>query len=86
MEKEEILKIVIDVVALELNIEDKSRIKPETNFKDDLGADSLALMELVMAIEEKFVIESIPDEIVNGMLTVQDVADGIYEILKKKEE
>ncbi len=47
-------------------------VKLETSFIDDLGADSLDSIELVMALEEKFNIE-IPDEDAEGMNTVDDV-------------
>lgn len=51
-------------------------VKPETSFVDDLGADSLDSIELVMALEEKFDIE-IPDEDSEGMNTVKDVVKYI---------
>ena len=47
-------------------------VKSETSFIEDLGADSLDTIELVMALEEKFNIE-IPDEDAEGMNTVDDV-------------
>ena len=47
-------------------------IKPESTFKEDLGADSLSLVELVMAIEEKLNI-SVPDEDAEKFIRVQDV-------------
>lgn len=51
---------------------DPDRVKPEASFIDDLGADSLDIVELVMAMEEEFDIE-IPDEDAEKLKTVQDV-------------
>ena len=51
-------------------------IKPESKFVDDLGADSLDLVELIMAFEDKFGIE-ISDEEAEKMITVKDVVDYI---------
>jgi acyl carrier protein len=51
-------------------------VKPEANFVDDLGADSLDTVELVMALEENFDIE-IPDEDAENLLTVQAAIDYI---------
>ncbi len=51
---------------------DSERVKPEASFIDDLGADSLDIVELVMAMEEEFDIE-IPDEDAEKLRTVQDV-------------
>jgi acyl carrier protein len=55
-------------------------IKPEANFQNDLGADSLDTVELVMSLEEKFDIE-IPDEDAEGIHTV---ADAVRYIDSKK--
>ena len=51
-------------------------IRPEANFMDDLGADSLDTVELVMAFEEEFDME-IPDEAAEKLFTVQDVIDYV---------
>lgn len=51
-------------------------IKPTSNLVDDLGADSLDTVELVMALEDEFVID-IPDEQVEKMTTVQSIVDYI---------
>ncbi len=51
---------------------DPERVKSEASFIDDLGADSLDIVELVMAMEEEFDIE-IPDEDAEKLRTVQDV-------------
>jgi len=61
------------LVAERLGIDEKD-IKPGASFTEDLGADSLDLVELMMALEEKFGIE-IPDEDARELVTVQDVID-----------
>ena len=55
---------------------DESDIKPESVFIDDLGADSLGLVELVLAFEEAFEID-IPDEDTEKIRSVQDAVDYI---------
>jgi acyl carrier protein len=55
---------------------DPERVKAEASFIDDLGADSLDIVELVMAMEEEFDIE-IPDEDAEKLKTVQDVFNYI---------
>ncbi|MFI3301854.1 MAG: acyl carrier protein [Rikenellaceae bacterium] len=62
---------VIGIVAEHLGFE-QSRITLASNFVDDLGADSLDIVELVMAIEEEYGVE-ISDEDAEKMLTVGDV-------------
>lgn len=65
------------IIAEELNC-DESEITSETNFKEDLGADSLDLFELVMALEEEYDIE-IPAEELTGLETVGSVMDYLKE-------
>ena len=62
---------VKSIIAEQLGV-GEDEIKPESNFIDDLGADSLDIVELVMAMEEEFEIE-IPDEDAEKLRTVQDV-------------
>lgn len=59
------------VVVEQLNV-NEGEVKPESKFVDDLGADSLDVVELVMALEEKFEIE-IPDEEAEKIKPVGDV-------------
>ena len=61
---------------------DEGQIKPESTFIDDLGADSLGLVELVLAFEEAFEID-IPDEDTEKIRTVQDAIDYIEKHAKK---
>ncbi len=64
---------IIDIIANQLGV-DKEMVTPEANIVDDLGADSLDVVELVMALEEAFDKE-IPDEDAEKIRTVQDVFD-----------
>ena len=65
--EQKIRTIIIDQLGV-----DEDEVTPQASFLEDLGADSLDIVELVMALEEEFKIE-IPDEDVEGMRTVQDV-------------
>jgi|TARA_B100000929_G_scaffold242808_1_gene200355 acyl carrier protein len=66
---------VKNIVVEHLGIEE-SKVTPEAKFIDDLGADSLDTVELVMAFEEKFGIE-IPDDAAETILTVKNAIDFI---------
>ena len=71
-EKEKnMLEKMIPIIAEQLNV-NESEIKAESNFKDDLGADSLDLFELVMALEEEYDVE-IPSDDLAELNTVGDV-------------
>jgi len=63
---------VKDIIVEQLGV-DPEKVKAEASFIDDLGADSLDIVELVMAMEEEFDLE-IPDEDAEKLRTVQDVA------------
>jgi acyl carrier protein len=63
---------VKDIIVEQLGV-DPEKVKPEASFIEDLGADSLDIVELVMAMEEEFDLE-IPDEDAEKLKTVQDVA------------
>jgi acyl carrier protein len=77
-----ILERVKKIIANQLGV-DESEVKPESSFVDDLNADSLDLVELVMSLEEEFSSEGkrieIPDEDAEKIKTVQDAIDYIRE-------
>jgi acyl carrier protein len=77
MSKEEIFEKVKKIVSEQLSV-DLSEVTPEASFANDLGADSLDTVELVMALEEEFDIE-IPDEAAEGIATVQAAVDYIQD-------
>ena len=66
---------IIKIIKEQLGVEE-SEVKPEASFVDDLGADSLDTVEILMAIEEEFGIE-IPDEDAENAKTVEDVISYI---------
>jgi acyl carrier protein len=72
---ENIEQRVIKIVAEQLGV-DGAEVKSESSFVDDLGADSLDTVELVMALEEEFDCE-IPDEEAEKITTVKQAVDYI---------
>lgn len=67
------LEKIAEIVAEQLNV-DVSEVKEESNFKEDLEADSLDLFELVMALEEEYNVE-IPSDDLEKIATVKDIMD-----------
>lgn len=80
MNETEIFEKVQKIVAEQLSV-DASEVVPQASFANDLGADSLDTVELVMALEEEFDIE-IPDEAAEQIATVQAAVDYISNQLK----
>jgi len=78
-EVENILERVIDIVAEELAV-DSDEVTEDSSFIEDLGADSLDVVELVMAFEEEFDVE-IPDEDAEDIRTVKDAVSYLEEVL-----
>lgn len=77
MEKEQVLSKVVGIVATQLGIEE-SQVNASSSFLDDLGADSLDQVEIVMSIEEAFSVE-IPDNVAETIKKVEDAVDYIIE-------
>ena len=75
---ERLKKIVVDQLGVEVD-----EVVPSANFVDDLGADSLDLVELIMSLEEEFSNPShkveIPDEDAEKIITVKDAIDYLKE-------
>ena len=69
--QDQVKKIVVDHLGI-----DESKVVPEAKFIDDLGADSLDTVELVMALEEEFETE-IPDEEAEKITSVQEAIDYV---------
>ncbi|MEH1942958.1 MAG: acyl carrier protein [Nostoc sp.] len=76
MSQTELFDKVKKIVIEQLSVEDATKITPQSKFMEDLGADSLDTVELVMALEEEFDIE-IPDEAAEQIVSVQDAVDYI---------
>ena len=74
---DEIQQKVIDLIVDQLGV-DADSVKEEAHFIDDLGADSLDTVELVMAFEEEFGVE-IPDDAAERILTVKDAVSFLEE-------
>ena len=75
MSSEEVFEKVTGIIVEQLGVADTS-VTMEASFIDDLGADSLDIVELVMALEEEFDIE-IPDTDAEKVVTVGDVVEYI---------
>jgi acyl carrier protein len=69
--EDKVKRIIADKLSVELE-----EVVPEASFVDDLGADSLDLVELIMSMEEEFDIE-IPDEVAEKLMSVKDAFDYI---------
>ena len=67
---------VKQIIADKLSV-DLEEVVPEASFVDDLGADSLDLVELIMSMEEEFDID-IPDEEAEKLVTVKDALEYIH--------
>ena len=72
---EEIFEEVKDIIVEQLGVE-ADKVTMEASFIDDLGADSLDIVELIMALEDRYETE-IADEVAEKMATVKDVVEYI---------
>jgi len=82
LSKDDITSKVREITSEQLGV-DESQITPEAKFVDDLGADSLDTVELVMALEEEFDLE-ISDEEAEKLTTVNRVVSYVENCLDKK--
>ncbi len=76
MDFEELRGMIAKILSVE-----PENIKPETKLKDDLGADSLDLFQLVVELEEKYDTE-VPDDELEKIVTVQDALDMAKSLIK----
>lgn len=76
---ENVFERVRDVIVEQLGIENAETISVETTFIDDLGADSLDVVELIMALEEEFDME-IPETEAEKIVSVGDVVEYIKNV------
>ena len=77
-------KKIIGIISSQFNISE-SEVTKDTSFKDDLNADSLDLVELVMALEDEFDLE-IDDEDVENIKTVGDAINYVKELIGEEED
>ena len=82
MSSEEIFDKVKEIIVEQLGVAENT-VTMEASFIDDLGADSLDIVELIMALEEEFDLE-IPDGDAEKIVSVSDVVDYIKENVQKK--
>ena len=75
MEREEILSKIQEITADRLGV-DEDDVTPDASFREDLEADSLDLVELIMELEEQFGME-IPDDEVEKITTVEEAVDYV---------
>lgn len=73
---------ITEIIAVQFNVEEDS-LNKDTSFRDDLNADSLDLVELIMAIEDEFDLE-VDDEGMEDIETVGDVVESIEKELDNK--
>lgn len=71
MSPEDIFKAMQDLIVEQFAV-DPEEVTMNSSFEDDLGADSVDLVELVMAMEEEFEVDEIPEEDLVGLKTVGD--------------
>lgn len=76
---ERIKKLIVEHTEI-----DENKITLQSSFSDDLGADSLDIVEIIMALEEQFEIE-VTDEEANNLITIKDAVDFVNNKLSKKE-
>jgi len=78
--EEDVRKIIVDQLGV-----DAAQVTPDARFIDDLGADSLDTVELIMALEEKFGVE-VPDEDAEKLVTVGKAIGYVQKKLEEKKE
>lgn len=78
-----VLGKIKEIVAVQFNV-DEDELDKETSFKDTLNADSLDLVELVMALEDEFDLE-VEDEEVESIKTISDAVEFITKALEEKD-
>ena len=66
---------IVEIISIQLKTEEGT-ISPQTNIMEDLKADSLDVVELLMAIEEEFGV-TVPDEDISDLKTVQNIVDYV---------
>ena len=74
-------KAVLDILVEQLGVQ-KDQLTPEARLEEDLGADSLDKVEIIMSVDERFGI-SVPDELAERVSTVGDLFELLAELLRR---
>jgi acyl carrier protein len=74
---------VFDIIIEQLNVE-REQLTPEARLEEDLGADSLDKVEIIMTVDERFDI-SVPDEAAERVSTVEDLFEVLSELVGKSQ-
>jgi acyl carrier protein len=74
---------VLDIIIEQLNVE-RAQLTPEARLEEDLGADSLDRVEIIMTVDERFDI-SVPDEAAERVSTVGDLFEVLSEFVRKSQ-
>lgn len=74
---EEILKVTTEI--LQKHVDEGRTIRPRDHIQNDLGLDSLAVMELVADVEDRFSV-SIPNDVLSDLSTVEDIAKALTKL------
>ena len=76
-------KAVRDILVEQLGVRE-NQLTPDAKLEEDLGADSLDKVEIIMSVDERFSV-SVPDEIAESVSTVGDLVDMLADLLQKRE-
>ena len=72
-------RAVVDILVIQLGVQE-AQLTPEARLKEDLGADSLDIVEIIMAVDERFEV-SVPDEVAEKVSTVDDLFETLADLL-----
>jgi acyl carrier protein len=73
-------KAVLDILVEQLGVQ-QAQLTPEARLEEDLGADSLDIVEIIMSVGERFDV-SVPDEIAERVVTVGDLLEALADLLQ----
>ncbi len=76
-------KALLDMLVEQLGVQE-NQLTPDARIEEDLGADSLDKVEIIMSVDERFNV-SVPDEIAERVSTVGDLFEALAELLEKRE-
>ena len=76
-------KALQDILVEQLGVQE-NQLTPDARIEEDLGADSLDKVEIIMSVDERFNV-SVPDEIAERVSTVGDLVEALAELLEKRE-